>query len=315
MKFRNAANSGLILSEIGLGTWLSGASARIQNPDIFTYIVQKAWDRGIRFFDTADVYVKGAAESALSLSLNKMNISEYALATKCFFPFSNEELNKGLSRKHVTESVRMSLSRLNRSSIDIFFCHRFDINTSIREIVLTMKDLIASGLIHHWGTSEWSIENITEALQWAERLGAPHPVADQYELNLLNFSRRRERATQLASLGLGAIAWSPLAGGLLTGKYQDQIPSDSRFGTFNGLRDNLKSADIVRSTHFKDYCSKFNVEPVHVALRLILRDPHITSIIIGATSPSHVDIACDAVNVFIEDQILDGACESVEIYE
>ncbi len=206
----------------------------------YAEVVHTAYESGIRFFDTADVYVKGAAEIALGQALQPYSPSEHIVATKCFFPVSDEALNRGLSFKHIVESVRGSLGRLKRQTVDIQFCHRYDPEVPLREVAAAMKHLQDAGLCFYWATSEWPIEALQRVRDWADRLGGPLPVADQYELNLLNYAARSGRAEELNSIGIGAVAWGSLAGGLLTGKYDETVPDDSRFGVFKQLGGGLE---------------------------------------------------------------------------
>lgn len=312
MKFRRAGNSGLFLSELGLGTWLSAASARMDSPDNFSGIVAAALRYGMRFFDTADVYVGGAAEASLGNALRTEGNKSSIVSSKCFFPMSGEKLDRGLSRKHLVESVKASAERLGRP-IDIQFCHRFDADVPMRELVLTMKDVIAAGYCHYWGTSEWPLDGLRQAIEWADRLAAPYPVADQFELNVLNLGRRLVRADALADLGIGAVAWGALAGGLLTGKYEAEIPTRSRFGTFRGLRDRLKDDDLARAATFARFCIDRNVSPVHVAIRALLREKSVTSVLLGATQVEHIDAGCSALDIDLEERVIEEAVGLVTI--
>lgn len=309
MQFRQLPASGLQLSELGLGTWLSAASDRGVD---CKQVVRRAFENGIRFFDTADVYVHGAAERALGEALADLDKSASVVSSKCFFPMSEETLNRGLSRKHILESVNASLKRLCVNALDIFFCHRFDPDTPLEETISALRDLIAVGKIHYWATSEWKLENIKRALDVSAKLGAPFPAADQYELNILNYGERRARARELAAMGLGAIAWSPLAGGLLTGKYGETTPQDSRFGAFQSLRRTLDPEMIRRASAFALLCRGQGFDPIHVALRFLGEDPHLTSILIGATRASHVDAACAALNGGYDQEIHQKVLEFVE---
>src|SRR4051812_26871086 len=228
VEYRRLGGSGIRVSEIGLGSWLTfgvGVEAE-QAADC----IKTAWDLGVTFYDTANVYGRGAAEKVVGDALRGYERSAYVLATKVFFPMGNGPNDRGLSRKHITEQCDASLRRLGTDYIDLYQCHRYDGNTPLEETLQTLDDLVRRGKVLYIGVSEWTGAQIADALRIAADLGLERIVSNQPEYSILQ--RKIEPAVLPLSKreGIGQVVWSPLAQGVLTGKYQagQAPPADSR---------------------------------------------------------------------------------------
>ena len=217
MEFHPLGRSGLRIPRLGLGTWLSLADPRSDSPDT---IIGAAIDAGIRFFDSADIYDFGEAEELLGKALAGYSRDTLVIATKAYFPMSDDPNDCGLSRKHLLQSVDNSLRRLDTEFIDLYQCHRYDEQTPLAETVATMGELIARGKILYWGTSMWSAAQLRDACALCDAHGVPRPISEQARYNLLCREVEPEVVPAAAELGVGFLWWSPLAQGVLTGKYQ-----------------------------------------------------------------------------------------------
>jgi len=227
MQYRRLGAAGVRLSEIGLGGWLTfGNAVDLQQTRA---VVDKAFDVGINFLDTADAYARGKCEDAWGEVLKDRRRSTYVLATKVFFPMSDGPNDKGLSRKHIMESCHASLKRLRTDYLDLYQCHRFDPETPLQETVRAMDDLIRQGKILYWGFSEWPAEKIRECLEVCGKQ-YDQPRGSQPQYSLIHRAIEREVMPLCHRAGIGQVVWSPLGQGVLTGKYKpgQQPPADSR---------------------------------------------------------------------------------------
>lgn len=299
MRYRRLGRSGIKVSEIGLGSWLTYGFG--VGDDAARRCVRRAFDLGVNFFDTADVYNKGAAERVLGRELKPLPRREFVVATKCFFPFGESINDRGLSRKHIFESVHDSLDRLQVSYLDLYQCHRYDSEVEMYEIVRAMDDLIRQGKILYWGVSEWPAEAIRHAASLARSLGACPPVSEQPEYSLL--ARRVEtNGVQRAcsECGLGMVLWSPLKQGVLTGKYSGgKIPGGSRAAS-NEMNRFLKTVDRAvadRVDRLHPIAERHGATLAQVALAWLRTREAVASIIIGATRPEQVDENCAATEL------------------
>ncbi|HEX2372456.1 MAG TPA: aldo/keto reductase family protein, partial [Actinomycetota bacterium] len=228
MEYRRLGASGVRVSEIGLGSWLTYGNG--VEADQARACVARAHQLGVNFFDTADVYGRGAAEEVMGQALAGFPRSSYVLATKVYFPVGDGPNDRGLSRKHVMEQCHASLRRLRTDYLDLYQCHRYDDETPLEETLRALDDLVRQGKVHYVGVSEWTAGQIADALALADELGLDRLVANQPEYSIL---RRRIEAEVLplsAREGVGQVVWSPLAQGVLTGKYRkgQAPPPDSR---------------------------------------------------------------------------------------
>jgi aryl-alcohol dehydrogenase-like predicted oxidoreductase len=215
VKYRKLGHSGLAVSEVALGSWLTmGASGDAAESE---RIVRRAFELGVNLFDTADAYAGGEAERVLGRALSGLSRHRLVIATKCYQPMSDDPNDRGLSRKHLFESVHASLRRLGTDYLDLHQCHRPDRDTPLEETVRAYDDLIRSGKVLYWGVSEWSEGRVARACRIADRLGAPRPISNQPQYSLLVRHVERRLFAAQARCGLGQIVWSPLAQGALTG--------------------------------------------------------------------------------------------------
>ena len=294
MNYRRLGRAGIQLSEVGLGSWLTFGYG--VGDDVSRRCLRRALELGVNFFDTADVYHGGAAEEVFGRELREFRRRDLVIATKCFFPMSDNVNDRGLSRKHIWESVHDSLKRLRTDYIDLYQCHRFDPEVEIAEVVRAMDDLIRQGKVLYWGVSEWSADQIREAHRCATATGAASPVSNQPEYSIA--ARRVEtNGVQQAcrELGMGMVLWSPLKQGVLTGKYSgEKVPRDSRaasreMGAFLRQVDR-KLADRV--DRLRPIAERHGLTLAQLAIKWLLTRDAVASVIIGASRVEHVDENC-----------------------
>ncbi|MEE8405133.1 MAG: aldo/keto reductase, partial [candidate division Zixibacteria bacterium] len=229
MKYRRIGSSGLKVSEISLGAWLTyGRSVEDKRSEA---IIHKAIESGVNFIDIADAYAGGSAEKTVGQAIKPFKRSDLVISTKLFWPMSDNVNDRGLSRKHIMESIDKSLKRIGTDYVDIYFCHRYDEETEVEETVRAMDDLIRQGKILYWGTSVWEADQIQKANDIAGKFGAYAPIVEQPQYNMLDRHIETKIMPVCQSSGMGFTVWSPLAGGVLTGKYIDGIPKGSRAET------------------------------------------------------------------------------------
>jgi len=246
MQYRRLGRSGLKVSALSFGSWVT-FSNQVDRKRAESMLAC-AYEAGVNFFDNAEVYAHGQSELVMGEALKRLAYDRdtWCVSSKVFFGRVKDPgpTQRGLARKHVMEACHAALRRLQVEYLDLFFCHRPDLETPIEEVVRTMNTLIAQGKILYWGTSEWSAAEIATAHAHAERLGLEGPTMEQPQYNL--FHRRRmeeEYAPVFSEYGLGTTIWSPLASGILSGKYADGIPEDSRFNVegYQWLREMIES--------------------------------------------------------------------------
>lgn len=290
MRTRRLGRSGIQISEIALGSWLTyGHSV---GEDTTKACVNAAFDVGINFVDTADVYALGACEEVLGRVLEGHRRKDYVLATKVFFPTGPGPNDRGLGRKHVRESIEASLRRLRTDYVELYQCHRDDPDVPLPELVRTMDDLIRRGLILHWGVSLWSADRIAEVTVLAEKMGCEGPITNQPLYNMLE--RQIEDAVLPTStrFGVGQILYCPLAQGLLTGKYRDgTIPEDSRAADPNSnefIQRRMTEENFAKVARLQTFADDRGWPLAALALAWVLRHPGVSSAIIGATRPDHI---------------------------
>ncbi len=291
MNYRRLGSSGLVVSEIALGSWLTlggsvdaGASERI---------VRHAFDLGVTLFDSADVYSNGEAERALGRALAGLMRPRLVLATKCFFPMSDDPNDRGLSRKHLFESVHGSLRRLGTDYLDLHQCHRADPETPLEETVRAYEDLIRQGKVLYWGVSEWTEDQTERACRIADATGGYRPISNQPQYSLLSRSIERTLLDANARAGVGQIVWSSLAQGVLTGKYAGGAKPDGSGATVAAraryLVPLLTDQNLARVERMREVARGLGVTPAQLALAWCLRRPEVASVIVGATRPEQLD--------------------------
>jgi aryl-alcohol dehydrogenase-like predicted oxidoreductase len=245
MQTRALGRSGLQVSRISLGSWLTLGS-KVDYSET-ARMIHQAFDLGINLFDTADVYADGEAEKALGEALASLPRHHVVLGTKCFFAMSEHPNDRGLSRKHIVESVEGSLRRLRTDYLDLHQCHRADPDTPMEETVRAYDDLIRQGKLLYWGVSHWSAEQIAEACELADAFGAYRPISNQPEYSILQRQIEAEMLTASEREGVGQIVFSPLGQGALTGKYRaGQVPEESRANDPKSFRGRTPSPSSPR---------------------------------------------------------------------
>lgn len=310
MKYRRLGMWGVKLSEIGLGSWLT---LRGQGQDLADALHRRAYELGINFFDTANVYGRGRTEELVGRALAPFRRDTYVLATKVYWPFDKEwpfpEANdRGLSRKHVMSQCAASLKRLGTDYIDLYQCHRYDDQAPLRETCRAMNDLINQGKVLYWGVSEWNAAQISEAVATCEDEGWHRPVSNQPIYSMLDRHWEAEVFPTCARLGLGMVGFSPLAEGALTGKYNQGIPpgsrgADEKTGEF--IRPRLTPDNLDRLAKLAELAAGLEVPLSNVALAWCLRRPELTSCIIGATRCEQIEENVRASGLELDDHVLD----------
>jgi aryl-alcohol dehydrogenase-like predicted oxidoreductase len=291
MQYRTLGHSGLKLSVIGLGSWLTfGATV---DRDATRACVLRAWEKGVNFIDTANVYARGAAEVTLAPILKELDRDALVLATKVYFPMGDAVMQRGLSRKHVRDQVDRSLARLQVEYIDLYQCHRFDKDTPIEETCQMMNDLVRAGKILYWGVSEWHADQIAAAAMLCNARGWAVPISNQPQYSAL-WRRVEERVLPAcARYGLGNVVWSPLAMGILTGKYRDakNPPEGSRAAGSGGemMEEYFTQPVLDAVQRLAPLAKEAGCTIGQLSLAWCLREPTITTTIVGATKVSHVD--------------------------
>ncbi len=291
MRYRHLGKSGLRVSEVSLGSWLTlGKSVDLAAARA---IVRRAFDLGINLFDTADVYARGAAEESLRQALDGLPRHQLVLATKAFFPMSGGPNDRGLSRKHLVESVDGSLRRLGTDYLDLHQCHRADPETPLDETVRAYEDLVRQGKILYWGTSEWRADEIERACLVADTHGAYRPVSNQPQYSILARRIEREVVPVCRREGLGQIVFSPLAQGVLTGKYAGAArpagtrAADPENGAF--MQRFLDPDTLARVERLRPVAADAGCSLAELALAFCLREENVASVIVGATRVEQVD--------------------------
>lgn len=289
MLYRRLGKSGLQVSEFSLGSWVT-FSKQVDRADAIA-LMAHAYDSGINFFDNAEGYEQGQSEFLMGQALAELGWSRdsYIVSSKVFWGGS-KPTQRGLSRKHVTDACHAALKRLQVDYLDLFFCHRPDIDTPIEETVRAMHDLVAQGKVLYWGTSEWSAQQITEAWAVAREVGLTPPTMEQPQYNM--FERQKVEGDYLpvySLVGLGTTIWSPLASGVLTGKYNDGIPADSRLNLpgYEWLKEiwqgDAGKAKIEKVKQIAKLASEAGLPIHHLALLWCLANPHVSTVILGAS--------------------------------
>ncbi|HNY30873.1 MAG TPA: aldo/keto reductase family protein [Fibrobacteria bacterium] len=303
MKYRKLGATGLVVSEITYGSWLTfGNQVEL---DSAKALVQRAFDLGINSFDTADVYKAGEAERLLGQILPKHRRSEYVLATKAFWPMSDHPTDRGLSRKHLFDSIDASLDRLNLKYVDLFYAHRFDPETPLAETCEAFDDLIRLGRILYWGTSEWTAAQIREAHTLCRARGWHAPVVNQPYYNLLGRGIEAEIVPTCMEFGMGTANFSPLAQGVLSGKYsKGKIPTGARGGDSSmnmWMKDHLGNPDLLDQVdRIAGIAAKHGCTASQVALAWILTKPGISTVIVGASNVAQLEENAKASGLALE---------------
>ncbi len=294
MNYRHLGRSGLKVSELSFGTWVTfGTQLGV---DEAAELVNMAYAAGVNFFDGAEVYAQGKAEEILGQVLARMDCrrSDLVVSTKIFWGGEGPN-DRGLSRKHIMEGVDAALERMDLDYVDLVYCHRPDIETPMEETVWAMTDLIRNGMAFYWGTSEWSAQQIMEAYAVARREHLIPPVMEQPQYNMFHRDRVEAEYSRLyTEIGLGTTTWSPLAGGLLTGKYGGGIPEGSRptVSGYEWLRRRFEgdeAAEQIRKVQALEPIAKeLDCTMAQLAIAWCLKNPDVSTVILGASKPGQL---------------------------
>ena len=319
MEYRRLGNSGVKVSEISLGSWLTyGGSVAEEQASA---CIDKAYEIGINFFDTANVYMRGAAEEIVGRALRGFERDSYFLATKVYFPMGEGPNDRGLSRKHITEQCHASLKRLGVDYVDLYQCHRYDENTPLEETLRTLDDLVRQGKVLYVGVSEWTDGQISDAMRIAKEMNLDRIVSNQPRYNMIQRKIEDDVIPLCEREGVGQVVFSPLAQGVLTGKYRPgeapergtraADPESNRFMRQLMNEEVLSAVDGLRSV-----ASDQGLSMPQLALAWVLRQENVSSAIIGASRPEQVEDNAAASGVELSpdviseiDRILDGVIQ------
>jgi voltage-dependent potassium channel beta subunit len=294
MIYRRLGSSGLKVSALSYGAWVTFGQQI--GDDTAQKCMTVAYDAGVNFFDNAEAYADGKAEETMGRILHQTQWrrDSYILSSKVFWG-GDRPTQKGLSRKHVFDACHAALRRFQTDYLDLYFCHRPDPETPIEETVRAMSDLIGQGKILYWGTSEWNAREITEAYGVARQFNLVPPTMEQPQYNLFYRENVEKNLRPLfEQFGLGATVWSPLASGLLTGKYNDGLPADTRISLkgYEWLResftDEQAQAKIAKVKELNQLAADLGTNLPRLALAWCLKNPHVSTVITGASRPEQV---------------------------
>ncbi len=316
MEYRNLGKSGLQVSALSFGSWLTFGKQITDK--IAEKLMVLAYDNGVNFFDNAEIYARGESEKVMGKILKrvKWDRSSYCVSSKAYFGRGDRRPNMtGLSRKHLVEACNEALQRFQLDYLDLFFCHRPDKKTPIEETVWTMNALIQQGKILYWGTSEWSAQELTEAHLFAQKNSLIGPTMEQPQYNMFHRERFEVEYAQLyKNFGLGTTIWSPLASGLLTGKYNEGMPKGKTRLTMDGM-EWLKERTLVEDRIKKvkkltAVAEKIGVSMPQLALLWCLKNPNVSTVIMGASKLKHLKDNLDTLKV--QEQYTTEVAEKIE---
>ncbi|WP_100487158.1 aldo/keto reductase family protein [Sporolactobacillus pectinivorans] len=306
MKYRHLGNTGMKVSTVSLGSWLT-YGGYVANENAVNTIL-KAYDLGINFFDTANVYMRGEAEKVVGKAIKSFPRESIVLSTKVFFPMGDGPNDHGLSRKHIMEQAEASLKRLDVDYIDLYYCHRFDSETPIEETLRAFDDLIHQGKVNYIGVSEWTAAQITEAAHIADEKLLNHFVANQSQYSMLYRSIENEVIPASTAHGVSQVCWSPLAQGVLTGKYTsiDDLPAGSRAAEQKGgIQRFLTENNLKKVAELKKIAIELDVSMAQLALAWILRQDNVASTVVGASKPAQIVDNAKAADIGLGSETLE----------
>ncbi|MGI5159741.1 aldo/keto reductase family protein [Microbispora sp. CA-102843] len=307
MEYRHLGRSGLMVSEISYGNWITHGSQ--VEEDAAVECVRAALDEGVTTFDTADVYAGTRAEEVLGRALKGVRRESLEIFTKVYWPTGTGKNDRGLSRKHITESINGSLRRLQTDYVDLYQAHRFDVETPLEETLRAFDDLVRQGKVLYVGVSEWSADQIARALKIADEMGFDRLVSNQPQYSMLWRVIEAEVVPLCEKEGLGQIVWSPIAQGVLTGKYLPGQPppagSRATDATGSGFIGRLMDDDVLRRVQdLKPIAADLGLSMAQLAVAWVLQNPNVSSAIVGATKPDQVRDNVKASGVKLDAEVL-----------
>lgn len=305
MEYRNLGSSGLKVSEVALGGWVTFGHS-IHDEKMVRDIVTTAYENGVNFFDQSDIYAKGKSEQLMGEVLQEFPRHTLVISSKVYWPMSDDVNDRGLSRKHVLESIDKSLKRLGTDYLDIYFAHRYDETVPMHEIVMAFDQVIRDGKAMYWGTSMWPSARIAQAVEFARANGLHAPVTEQPQYSMVHRERvEKEILPYTHGEGLGLVVWSPLGMGLLTGKYDDGLPEGARLTeNENWGKDYLTEENIQKVRDLKPIADDLGITRAQLALAWLLRQKGVSSVITGATKVSQIEETVKAGGVRLSDDVL-----------
>jgi len=310
MEYKRLGKSGLQVSTLSFGSWLT-FGAQIGD-DVAEKLMIMAYDNGVNFFDNAEVYAHGKSEIVMGNILKKTGWSRdtFVVSSKVFWggKLPNQS---GLSRKHITEACHAALKRLQVDYLDLYFCHRPDKNTPIEESVRAMNTLIEQGKILYWGTSEWSAQEIMEAHMAAEKYGLIGPTMEQPQYNMFHRDKFEVEYAQIyKTVGLGTTIWSPLASGVLSGKYNDKFPEGTRLTNegMEWLKERSLTEDrIIKARELTKIANEIGTTMPKMAVAWCAKNPNVSTVILGASKPHHLEETLTSLDVLplLTDEVME----------
>lgn len=305
MEYRRLGDAGMKVSAVALGGWINYGEGKVPQ-DAARQVVEAAHESGINYYDLADIYGHGKAEEQMGALLARYPRHTLVIATKVYWPMSEDPNDQGLSRKHIFESIDKSLKRLGTDYVDIYYCHRPDPETPILETARAMHDLIRMGKVLYWGTSEWSEQQLRTAYDLCRENMITPPQVEQPQFSMLYREPVESAILPLArGRGMGVVVWSPLAMGMLTGKYDQGIPQGSRFEKEDWAKQrffNERNAEKVR--RLKPIAGELGITRSQLAIAWILAQQGVSSAIIGATKPEQVRENVGAAGIHLTDDVM-----------
>lgn len=290
MHYRRLGKSGLKVSELSLGAWVTFGNQ--VDEETASNLIHLAYDRGVNYFDNADVYADGVAETVMGKAIKDLPRESLVISSKVFWPTMPGPNGRGLSRKHITESIHASLKRLDLDYLDLYFCHRYDPDTPLEEVVFTMTHLIEQGKILYWGTSEWTAAQISQAFGVARQYNLIPPTMEQPQYSMFHRKRVDDEIAPLAKeIGLGLTTFSPLFFGILSGKYNEGIPEGSRatLKDMAWMGENLTPERISIVKELGVVAKDLGITQAQLAITWVLRRKVVSSVINGATSTAQLE--------------------------
>lgn len=304
MEYRNLGSSGLKVSEIALGGWETYGRS-VNEQQTVRDIVMKAHELGVNFFDQADIYARGKSEEMMGQVLAELPRHTLVISSKVFWPMSDDVNDRGLSRKHILESIDKTLKRLGTDYLDIYFAHRYDEGVPMPEIVMAFDQVVRSGRAMYWGTSMWPAARIAQAVEFAHAHGLHAPVTEQPEYSMLRRERvEKEILPYTESAGVGLVVWSPLTMGMLTGKYDQGMPDGTRLSdNENWAKNFVTEENREKVRQLKAVADDLGITRSQLALAWTLRQKGVSAAITGATKVSQIEDNVGASGVKVEGDV------------